>query len=93
MRRTIPIYKALNKSHMILGGERNLVLMTGLISFTLIFAALSLETLILGLIFWFTGLFLLRKMGRADPMLSRVYLKHLRYRSFYPAFSRPARRD
>jgi hypothetical protein len=26
-------------------------------------------------------------MGKADPLLRHVYLRHIRYRSFYPAKS------
>ena len=29
----------------------------------------------------------LQRMGKADPMLRQVYLRHIRYRSFYPAKS------
>jgi type IV secretion system protein VirB3 len=29
----------------------------------------------------------LRRMGKADPLLRQVYIRHLRYREWYPAKS------
>jgi len=30
-------------------------------------------------------------MAKADPQMSRVYLRHIGYRAYYPPRSRPAR--
>ena len=40
-----------------------------------------------GIGLWFTSLYLLRLMAKADPQLRQVYLRHRRYRAFYPARS------
>lgn len=92
MLRRIPVYKALNKTNLTLGGERNLVLMVGLICFTLVFAAHSWPLFIIGLSTWFVSIALLRKMANEDPKMSKVYLKHIKHQKIYEPFSRPWRK-
>jgi type IV secretion system protein TrbD len=36
---------------------------------------------------WFGVVAVLRRMGKADPLLRQVYIRHLRYREWYPAKS------
>jgi len=86
---SIPIHSALNKPNLVLGGERDLMLFTGLISSTMIFVALSLQSAILGIIVWFVFSSLIRKMAKADPMMSKIYIRQLRYQHYYSAHSTP----
>jgi len=85
--REIPIHQSANRPHLILGGDRELVLFAGLTASCLAFTLASLTGIILGLIFWFLSVAVLSRMGKADPMLRHVYLKHVRYRPFYLAKS------
>ena len=85
--REIPIHQSANRPHLILGGDRELVLFAGLTAACLAFTLASLTGMILGLLFWFLSVAVLSRMGKADPMLRHVYLKHLRYRPFYFAKS------
>lgn len=85
----IPIHSALNKPNLVLGGERNLMLLTGLISGTMIVVALSLQSAIIGTVLWFTVSILLRQMAKADPLMSKIYIRQLRYQHYYPAHSTP----
>lgn len=87
--RQIPIYRAFSRPNTILGCEREPLLMTGLVAATLIFVAATLPTLIIGLILWFICYGLLRKMAKADPQMSKLYIKHIRYQRYYPAHSTP----
>ena len=86
--RRIPIYQSLNRSNLILGGERELTLLSALISGALVFLGMSFVTTLLGIGLWVTSLFLLRKMAKTDPKLSRVYRRHLTYQASYLAKSR-----
>ena len=90
--RRVPVHRALNRANLLFGAERELVLTTGLISFTLIVVAQSSFAFILGFVLWFVAIGLLRLMAKSDPVLSRVYVRHIQYRSFYPARSRPHRK-
>ena len=44
-----------------------------------------------GVVVFIGGLALLRRIGKADPIMFRVYFRYLRYRPVYPALSRPRR--
>src|ERR1700727_686021 len=39
----------------------------------------------LAVIFWIGTVAVLQRMGKADPRLRQVYLRHIRNRQFYPA--------
>jgi type IV secretion system protein TrbD len=91
--RQIPIHRALHRPSTILGAERELVLLTGLIAFILIVVALSVMSAILGIVLWVAGVAVLRQMGKADPLMSRIYVRHLRYQAYYPAHSSAFRQE
>lgn len=90
--RRIPIFRSLNRRNLILGCERELVLLVALFSVALVFVGQSLTTLILGPFIWFASVFFLRRMAKADPHMSRVFTRHIRQQAFYHAKSRPWRR-
>lgn len=85
----IPIHSALNKPNLFLGGERDLMLMLGLLCALLIFIALTVPTIIMGLCIWGVFASLLRMMAKSDPLMSKIYLNQLKYKSFYNAHSTP----
>lgn len=76
-----------------MGGERELVMFTLLISGGLVATALNLPALIVGAVVWGVCIGLLRRMAKADPQMSAVYKRQLRYETFYPARSTPYRRQ
>lgn len=89
--RTIPIRRAGNRNNLFMGGDRELVMFSGLLAFALIFSAQELRATLVGLTLWFGSLFMLRVMAKSDPKMRHVYLRHRRYRSYYPARSTPHR--
>lgn len=85
--RNVVIHPAVNRPNQLLGGDRELVLSAALITATL---GLSLGTwwgVVLAVLFWIGAIGALQRMGKADPQLRQVYLRHIRYRQFYPAKS------
>lgn len=74
-----------------MGGDRELVMFAGLLAGALIFSAQALFATIFGVVLWFGALFALRLMAKSDPRLRHVYLRHRRYRAYYPARSTPFR--
>lgn len=72
-------------------GHREMVMVSGLISFALVFSAQELVATIFGLFLWFFSLFMFRLMAKADPQMRPVYLRHRLYRRYYPARSTPFR--
>ena len=88
-RRVIPIHSSVNKPNLLLGGDRELVMFTALMAAALIFTAQEGAAAIFGVMLWVSVLYLLRLMGKADPQMRHVYLRHRRYTAYYPARSTP----
>jgi type IV secretion system protein TrbD len=91
--RTIPIRRAGNRHNLFLGGDRELVMMAGLLSFTLIVAAQNGVATFTGVTLWFAAVHLCRLMAKKDPRMRAVYLRHRLYRRYYPARSTPFREN
>jgi type IV secretion system protein VirB3 len=85
--REIIIHASVNRPNQILGGDRELVLLTLLVSVSLAFSLATVWGVGLAIACWIGAIAVLQRMGKADPMLRHVYLWHIRYRSFYPAKS------
>src|SRR5215467_311859 len=83
--REIVIHQSANRPHLLLGGDRELVLFTALMCAMLIFALVTWWGIAAGIGLWITAVAVLSRMGRSDPMLRQVYLRHVKYRAFYPA--------
>ena len=91
--RTIPIRRAGNRPNLFMGGDREMVMFSGLLAFALVFSAQEWKATIFGVLLWFTSLFLFRLMAKADPQMRKVYLRHRKYKSYYPARSTPFREN
>ena len=89
--RTVPIRRAGNRQNLFMGGDRELVMFSGLMAFALIFSAQELRATVVGLLLWFGALYLCRLMAKSDARLRHVYLRHRRYKPYYPARSTPFR--
>src|SRR2546429_636828 len=85
--REIPIYPSANRPHLVLGGDRELVLGAALLAAVLAFAVSTWWSFALAIVLWLTSVAVLARMGKADPMLRHVFLRHVRYAAFYPAKS------
>jgi type IV secretion system protein VirB3 len=82
------IHRSLNRPHLLLGAERHLVLLAGVITAVLLFSgSISLPTIVLATVFWTSSFWALLRMAKADPHMSEVYQRHIRYRSYYSAHS------
>lgn len=74
-----------------MGGDRELVMFSGVLAGALIFSAQEIKASMFGIALWFGSLFVCRLMAKADPKLRHVYLRHRRYKAYYPARSTPFR--
>lgn len=89
--RTIPIRRAGNRPGLFLGGDREMVMFSGLLAAILIFTTQNWLAFFAGAGFWIFALWVLRLMAKSDPQLRKVYLRHRRYKPYYPARSTPFR--
>lgn len=86
------IHRALSRPNLLLGADRELVLLTGLASVILIFVVLTWYAALFGAAIWVFTVGVLRMMAKIDPLMRKVYIRHISYRSQYRATSTPWRR-
>lgn len=79
------IYRSLNRPHHFLGGERLPGLVVLGFTAVLVVAILSLASVVIGFSVWVISFAMLRRMFKADPHMTSIYLRYLRYRKFYDA--------
>jgi type IV secretion system protein VirB3 len=89
--RHLPFHRVLHRPSLFLGGEREPALMTLIIAGGLAVAGMNTVSFLVGGALWFSAIPTLRWMAKADPQMTKVYLRQLRYRGYYPARSRPFR--
>jgi type IV secretion system protein VirB3 len=85
--REVKFHESANRHNLILGGEREWVLLSALVCVILIVLIQTWWSAGLGLGLWFASVAVLKRMGKADPIMSKVMWKHLRYREYYPGQS------
>jgi type IV secretion system protein TrbD len=81
------IHKSANRPNLLLGGDRELVLVMVMIAGGLAFSLAAWWGIGLAAVLWVGAMGALQRMGKADPLLRPVYLRHIRYGDFYPAKS------
>ena len=86
------IHRALSRPNLLMGADRELVLVTGLGSVILIFVVLTWYAALFGIAIWLVAVAALRMMAKSDPLMRKVYVRHIRYKSQYRATSTPWRR-
>lgn len=86
------IHRALSRTALLFGADRELVLITGLCAVILIFVILTPMAAILGGTLWLVAIGALRMMAKADPQMRKIYLRHIKYRHYYPSTCTPWRK-
>ena len=85
------VHRALSRSNLLMGADRELVLLTALAAIILIFVVLTWYAALFGIAIWLVAVAALRMMAKSDPLMRRVYLRHISYKTFYRATSSPWR--
>ena len=91
--RHLPYHRVLHRPALFLGGERELALMTLIIAAGVAVAGMNLVSFAVGGALWFCSIPVFRWMAKSDPQMTKVYIRQLRYRGYYPARSRPYRTE
>ena len=86
------IHRALSRPNLLMGADRELVLITGLTAIILIFVVLTIYSALFGVAVWIFVVGVLRVMAKADPLMRRVYVRHISYRHHYRPTAAPWRR-
>ena len=74
-----PIHRALSRPNLMFGADRELVVIT-------------VYAVTLGCLAWLITIAMLRRMAKSDPLMRRVYLRHIRYRPLYRPTATPFNR-
>lgn len=88
--------QSLLKPMLIFGGEREITLVSILLSSVVAYAGfLGKKPLIIliGIVLCVVMLSVVRMMAKADPQGVKVFMRHIKYSRFYPARSTPWRID
>mgnify|MGYP000919698491 CR=1 FL=1 len=85
--RETAIHQSANRPNLLLGGDRELVLVMVMIAGGLAFSLASWWGIGVAAVLWVGSMAALQRMGKADPLLRPVYMRHIRYAAHYPAKS------
>jgi len=86
------VHRALSRPNVLMGADRELVLLTALAAVILIFVVLTWYAALFGIAIWLIAVGALRIMAKADPLMRRIYIRHISYKAFYRATSSPWRK-
>jgi type IV secretion system protein VirB3 len=78
--RSVPIHRVGNRRVLFMGGEREWVMSTGLLSAVMIFSVLTWYSIIFGIALWMFCIYVLRQMAKDDPIKTKIYFRSLPYR-------------
>jgi len=78
---------SLSRPQQLLGGDREMVIMAGLGAAMLAVSVMTFVSFLLAIVGFWTIVIVLARIGKADPMMRKVYSRHLQYKDFYPAKS------
>jgi type IV secretion system protein TrbD len=82
-----PMRASLNRPQLLMGADRELVLLTGLFCSLLAVSVMTIIAFLIAGLSFGSVVIVLARIGKADPMMRKVYVRHVRYRDFYPAKS------
>ena len=83
-----PLLQSLTKPILMLGGERENVILQACISLSLCTAGRDIISLILAILIWTIGIIASKLTAKIDPWATKVFLRSLLYRDFYHARER-----
>jgi type IV secretion system protein TrbD len=80
-----PLFQSLTKPILLLGGERENIILLACLSLSLCTVGRDIVSLVLALIIWTIGIIASKLMAKIDPWATKVFLRSLLYQDFYPA--------
>jgi type IV secretion system protein VirB3 len=81
------MHASLHRPQLLMGGDRELVLLAGLLSGVLAVSVMTLMSFFIAALAFGAIVTVLARLGKADPLMRKVYSRHIRTKDFYPAKS------
>ena len=91
--RSVPFRRAGQRVNLLMGGDREGVLLAGLLAVPLPLLGQTWYSLVFALVLWFGALAALRAIAKTDPRMRPVYFRHRLYRDYYPPRATPFRKN
>ncbi len=88
-RQEADIHPSLNRPILVMGGERNLVLMLGIVAGVFIFSLHQIWAAVIGVLLWVVGQWGLAQAAKYDYQFSKTGPRSMRYQKHYPAAATP----
>ena len=85
---TTPFLQSLTKPILLLGGERENVILLACVSLSLCTVGRDLLSVGLAVLVWIVGIIISKLTAKTDPWATKVFLKALLYRDYYHARER-----
>ena len=86
------MHMSLGKPDLLMGCERKPLILSAMIPVSFVMG-FDLFAAIAGGVLWVVLVAILRQIAKADPVMSKVYPRHIKYNVFYPAHSTPFARS
>lgn len=87
--RHTPFHRVLYRSNLLFGCDRELVLISLLLTCGIPLASINFFSMLISITFSLGIVSLLRLMAKSDPEMRKVYWRHIHYQDYYPARSTP----
>lgn len=85
--RTLPIHQSLHRHNHVMGAEREIALSILLIAMLVGVGGMTLLSALAASVFYLVGIMVARRMAKADPLMSKVWMRHIKQQLYYPAKS------
>jgi type IV secretion system protein VirB3 len=80
-----PLLQSLTKPILLLGGERENIILLACLSLSLCTVGRDLLSVVLAVLIWTVGIIASKLTAKIDPWATKVFLRALLYRDFYAA--------
>lgn len=80
--RKVQISRALTRPTLILGCERKPLIALGMLC-AVVAMTMTLKMIMTAIFLFITGVAVLRRIAKKDPILMSIYLRHIKFRKFY----------
>lgn len=81
------MHASVNRPQLLMGGDRELVLLAGLLCGLMAVSVMTFMSFFIAGVAFGGIVMVLTRFGKADPLMRKVYSRHIHYKDFYPAKS------